>query len=386
MSLINTESFMQFLRYNGDDGAGANAVRIALKNALIAAGYSIYIPAAGTQGWVVRADPIYPDRNALVASSPSQYNEQSVIRVPLANTGATVIGGFSLFVPSTFVPTVPTPEYNMLSVVTNARAAGISPITSPNLATGEIFRISWDLSVRYGAEAPQSSKRIKPGRMAFIEYRITPTEFRVWVDDTLVLQKTIVASVETIALGFVSWNPYAGSSSMFGLDGRWAISNWYNLIEDAQTPNVRLGPTTRVIGTLPGTDIDVHFKRPEGYASNAAVAALPIDPESNIVLTATAAGTQDIYTGTAGGDVGSSDLVHAISVKLLAKNVDSVDHAIRPLMLAGNVEVTPPAQDPILTPSQTINARHTSTVNPATGEAWTPAAAAAVRFGMRMTS
>jgi hypothetical protein len=244
-----------------------------------------------------------------------------------------------------------------------------------------VFRVRWDLQIAYGGEV-QSSKRVVPGKQCYIEYRITPTEIRIWMDDTLVLQKNASFSVETIGFGMMSWGGDSASSNVSGPGGQWSISNWYNLAENADTPNVRLGATTRVIGVKPASDSSAQFARPSAYASNAQVAALPFNPDAQDFLKTDTVGVKDIYNGVDDIATASAGLVHAVSVKVLAKNIDTVPHAIKPIVVSGGVEsgVAVPMADTLKTISSI------STIDPSTGIAWTPAAAATAKFGMKIES
>lgn len=382
MSLINTESWMAFGAYNGDDSANAT-VRAAFTKAYLAAGYEYYQQNL-TAGWIVRPHPVFPERQALVFSSATTQNAQFVLRKRTGENTGPIIGGFSLFVPSSFIPaTAPAAAvYGFLAVIAGAPGSALNKMVSAGtLYADEIFRVRYDLQIGYGSEV-QSSRKITPGKLAYLEYRITQSEIRVWLDDVLVLQKSVARNNATISIATTTWTANPGSSGMAGLEGRWAIADWYNLAEDATTPNVRLGPGTRVIGVRPNADSFAQFMRPPGYASNAAVAALPLDPDSPNFLKTDTVGAQDVYVGFDDPLTATAALVHAMSVKVIAQNVESAPHTMSPLIVSnGDAQGTPSTLPAALGPIATI-----STTDPNTGAAWTPGAAAASNFGMKLES
>lgn len=384
MSVTYMESWMALPRMAGDDADNAtnNAARDLSMRALMAYGYEYYRQAANG-GWVIRQHPVFPERNALVFSAPGAQNAQYHVRRPLGQAGQTIIGGFSLFIPGTFISDQGSSgSYPFMTVSVAAASAPIANMTgNDSLAAGEMFRIGYNLRVQYGSES-QSTRRITPGKLAYLEYQITPTEFRVWLDDVLVLQKNVTLTPETIDIATVSWIPSGGYSGMWLADGRWAIADVYTLVVDDVVPSTRLGPSTRVIGTVPESDVAVQFARPSGYASNAAVVAQPFDPNSSNFLKTDTPGAKDLYVGAADNETATASLVHAVGVKIVAQNMESAPHVMQPIVSAGgNDQGT----------SYTLNSNlvkyaHISHVDPSTGQAWTPSGATTARFGMKLVS
>jgi hypothetical protein len=344
MSLLFTESFMAFAKWAGDDAytTANTTMRNGYMNAFKRAGYYALIAAQDLNyksgSLVVRADPVYPDRAALVYSSGNTTNNNNGaawnfgagIRKPLVSQGKPVIGGFSLYVPPEFVPS----PYNSGAVATLYIVGGLASDTSISAAsTNTLFIINSDLSVSNFALARQSTKVLVPGRLAYVEYRFTDNEVKVWIDDVLVLQSAV--SIPTESIGFIYYqnNPTTGSF-MQGAAGRWAISNWYNLTEDAQAPNVRLGPTTRVIGVRPNTDVSTNFVRPVDAPSNAAVAGQDLVDAPTWTLQSSTAGDKDVYSTTTDTATSSGALIHAVATKVLVSNLESNPHTVRPLIVS----------------------------------------------------
>lgn len=344
MSVLSTESFIAFAPVAGTDDTFTQA-NTDLRNSTAAnlrrAGYDVYI---GTQaaanngtGLVVRPDPVNPDRNALFFSSSGiavTPNIGAGIRKAMPSlNGEAIIGGFTLFVPNEFIKSSVAVNNSMLRVV--AGPAGDTWSALPTEAgewSREVFRITQDLLIRWNTDAPQSQKLVPTGRVCFLEYRISPTDVRVWMDDVLVLQKIVPLNVSNIAILFDQYISVNGSSAMIGAPARWSIGNWYNLVEDAVAPNVRLGPTTRIIGVRPNTDVSTKFQRPVGYASNAAVVASDLVDAPAATLQSTSVGDQDIYSTTADTTTASGKMIHAVAVKVLASNLESNPHTIRPIL------------------------------------------------------
>jgi len=348
MSLTFTESFIAFGRYNGSDAfdatpGAANEARANFALALQRAGYTTFLPtnaAADTSGgFVVRPDPLYPERNVLCHSSAVgaavNAGVTAAFRKEMPITDNQIIVGFSIFIPVDYVPnnsvsTVPVFRMNAGLKATAAWQA-IGVVLASAL---ECFRISNDLSIRWNTETAQSSRKLRVGQLNYIEVRIDPTQVNVWIDDTLVMIKQVSLIPQTVSFIFENnVNAGVGGTNMSGTPGRWAIGNMYWMLVDGQAPQQRLGPTTRVIGTRPGEDIDVRFVRPASADSNWSVAAQDIVDSPSQQLQSTTVGDFDTYGTT---DVASKDairtmgMVHAVATKVLAANLEADIHKIKP--------------------------------------------------------
>ena len=389
MSVISTESWMAFLAHNGDDALSApnTAMRAAITKALQTAAYEVYRDNTNA-AWIVRPHPVVPGRQALVFSAPAGAIAQYGIRKRVGDNVSAIIGGFSLFIPSSFIPDTTgrssSSPYPFMVVLAGAIGSAMNKMVANGevVITDEIFRVRYDLKIGYGSEL-QSSRAITPGKLAYLEYRVSPTEIRVWLDDILVLQKSVARNNQTIGISTVSWTPSTGGySPMAGDTGRWAIADWYNLAEDAVTPNVRLGPATRVIGTRASSDSFAQFQRPPAFASNAAVVAQGLNVDTTNFLKTDTVGAQDVYNGVEDEATAGSALVHAVNLKVIAQNIEAAPHTMIPQLVSNGVaQGTPVALPGTLGLINTV-----STVDPNTGAAWTPAAAAASKFGMKLNS
>jgi hypothetical protein len=375
MSLLSTESFMAFSQWTGDDAYNTanTAMRKAFQAAFKRAGYQSLIgdnTDAQTSGaFIVRPDPVYPDRQALVfssgntnnASKGSAYTTQAGIKKPLASQGDVVIGGFSLYVPPEYVPN--TYGVSTVGVLYCIGTLATDQSFVPGVANC-LFAISSDLAISNYNGVRQSTKTLVPGRLAFIEYRVSDADVKVWVDDVLVLQNVVSPPTDAIGFTLIQNNVTAPATFMQGAAGRWAISNWYNLVEDSQAPNVRLGPTTRISGVRANNDVDVDFVRPVDAPSNAAVAGQDLVDAPTWTLQSSNAGDQDIYSTDKDTSTSSGKLVHAVVTKVLASNLESNPHTLRALVVSpGGVEKEDPKPRTLVTLASLPNGKHTYSVN-----------------------
>lgn len=344
MTLMHTESFMGFGRMTVDDAFTPEntAIRKAVADNLRAGGYEVVIGSygstSGANGFIVRPDPVAPERAALTFSpSPNTTagtTLNAAVRKVLPAQARAVIGGFSLYIPQEFVPATTGDVALLLVNASPADAAdslwsGAGGSAGTNTAL-QIFNIGRDMSVRMGSLV-QSARRLTPGRLHFLEFRIADSDVRVWLDDVLVLQHSSPLVAEAISFSFATTS-VAAQQFMYGAAGRWAISNFYVLAEDERAPNVRLGPTTRVIGVRPSSDVDVDFQRPAGFTSNAEIAAQNIVAQPGLTLQTTSVGDQDVYAAANDISTPNAKLVHAVATKVMASNLEAVLHRARALI------------------------------------------------------
>lgn len=346
MSAIHSESFFAFGEYNGSDDFTdeVNEVRVNYAAALQRAGYVTHIPAndaaATTGGFTVRTDPLYPGERRVLAHSSAVPNDVSAgvtaaFKKKLPLSDMPFIIGFSVYIPSTYKAN------NVASTVPVLRVnAGLNSDASwweegiVVASAKEVFRVTNDLSVRWGTDAPQTSKKLKVGNLNYLEFRINATEVQVWLDDTFLMSKAVSLIPDAVAFIFennINTNPLG--TNLSGAPGRWALGNMYYLLVDGVAPQVRLGPTTRIIGQRPDTDVDVRFLRPAAAPSNAAVAGQDITDSPPWQLQSTTVGDFDTYSAedeTTGDAIRTMAQVHAVTVKVLASNLEPDLHKVRP--------------------------------------------------------
>lgn len=331
MSLITTESFGAFLARNG---TYADLTTQAVRDDVAAAATRMgHVSVSGTTcAWVPTPDPVSPDRNALTINHnavSTSFRARHWIPIPPQTTP--IIMGFSLFIPGTF-PDQTKQTYPLLTV-SSLPADRIPAATTGDLVQFELFNLFQDLRV-YRNGVTQSQRTANRGGMSYFEMRIAPNSLRVWMDDALVYEDTTGAGLG--GLMFTSWL-YTGMQH--GPFNRWSIGNIYAVSEDQRAPNVRLGPTTRVISRRPQVDIDVEFLRPPTAESNAAVVAVPIEgsPPKDTLQTETV-GARDEYSTPASSAIAGATMVHGAVVRVLAGNLESAPHVIRPWIGSGDME------------------------------------------------
>lgn len=296
MSLIWTESFASFRK----GGVATNAD-------LQAAGYVV---SAQDAEWSILDDMIVPNR--VVLSLDAFGGGSATLGRTLPTYSAPVIIGFSVYVPL---------GYDRPG---NDSAPLLAFFTHEDMGTtgAEIFRLRRDLRVSYLANNPQNVTVMTPGRVHYLEVRISLGEIRVWLDDVFVLQHT---NVDQSPIGW----------TLRLSEGDFALSNLYVLNEDTVYPNVRLGRSTRVVGERPSKDVSVDFERPVNADSNAEVAGQDFLAEPPAVLQGTHVGDQDLYSAEEGGAALTST-IHAVSVKVRAMNADVKPRAVAPFVKSGD--------------------------------------------------
>lgn len=345
MSLIHTESWGAFGSYNGTDAYSTEVV--AARNAHLAniarADYQVFASANTgddtSGGFFIRPDPLYPTtRNALTHSSSAgslvNLGVTAAVKKTLPITDKQIIIGFGLFIPADYVPnasnsTVPCFRMNVtIATDTGWYDNGYASVS----AAKECFRVTDDLSVRWGVDAAQSSRKLKVGAMNYLEVRISAAEVSVWLDDAFLMQKAVSLVPQCAAFVFENnANADAGGTNMSGTPGRWALQHMYYMAVDGIAPQVRLGPTTRVYCSRPQTDVDVRFIRPAAAPTNASVAAQDIVDSPAQQLQSTTIGDFDTYGSTQSADeIRTMGLVHAVVSKALATNLEPDPHKIRP--------------------------------------------------------
>lgn len=342
MSLLHTESFIAFGRTAGDDTFTAPNVaeRTAMAANLTRAGYDVII---GTQvtsgtsnGFAIRADPTVSERNTLAVSCAISGSAAIGIRKQIPASTYPIVMGFSIFVPSTFVLGTTASAIRVMATSKTAAFATAAAVASAS-AANEVFRLRADLLTTWSTNAPLSTKAIVPGRLAYMECRITDEEIKVWLDDVLVFQKNSQPLMaDALAICFDPAGQQAGTA------GRIAISNWYILSEDTVAPAVRLGPSTRVIGMRANADVSVQFTRPGDVGSNAAVAGQDLVDAPPRSLQSSVVGDTDIYSTASDTSTAAATLVHAVVTKSLTANLEGSAHSFKPFVKSAGVEGADP--------------------------------------------
>ena len=331
MSLLFTESFGAFVRRSGTAAELVTNEVIAEMQASFARAGMTYLAHATWGCAVVTADPVNPERSAFTFVPKQMGNIYSKVGWPIPYQGKPIVFGFSLFIPSAWPDLARTAAYCL--------QAGTGPMhttTNASGLSGELFNIGHDLRIRRGSATPISQRQCVRGGMSYIECRYDGSTVRVWLDDALVLEETAVLMEGGMTL---SYAPNGATGLSLGDHLRWSVANVYCLSEDEHAPNVRLGPTTRVIARRPAGDIDVQFMRPDNATSNAQVVAQDITSTLPAMsLQTESVGARDEYALPVSPEISSALMVHGMMTKVVASNLESAPHMIRPWVKSGTQE------------------------------------------------
>lgn len=322
MSLILTESFGIFKRFTGTDTqAVVAAQQLQFRDMFARAGYT-FTYVSGIAGWVVRDDPLNPAGAALVFTPHPTQSAATLANFSFSLPAQPdpLIIGFSLYIPPEYVP-LTVPGVMLFTVY----CKGSSLV---------LFSIRQDLTIARstGTADQQSPRKLVVGRLNYVELRMTPTMYQVWVDDALMYEMQLLTPKDNLS---ITMQRAAGAPE--GL--RWAIGNMYVLSQDNIAPNQRLGPTTRLISSAPDSDVSVEFVRPLVSPTNASVVAQPLDEtQPTLTLQAEGVGARDEYAFASNPAIAGAALVHAVSTKVVAANLESAAHALRPFVSDGDVD------------------------------------------------
>lgn len=405
MSVIFTESFMRYQRRAPDStelNADLEAGGLALRSYNSANSYPPSPPIAQNLRWEVIADPVYAARNAVRSLQVSAVSSTRATVIPFPFAAATdhyIFGCRMRLEPSAASLT------NVTALKFTVGPASLSKNTSgttnnPTFALPQDLwaaLLSFDLisnTVSSGVTGTMvdTSYTYTQGADVFIEVEVDTVAnlVRAWVDDLLILDSAFGAGVLAAAKAEYDLGVAVMASEASGAVNtvvQATVRDMYCVAVDAVTPFQRLGPTTQVIGEVPTDDAAVQFTRPAGYASNAAVAALPVIPDPADYLTADQVGQTDLY-GVAGSEVATAAAqVYAVGVKTQVANFAAAAHTIGAVVRSGAVPVTDTESLGAVSPGTGyVNRAAYFTQNPDTAAAWTPQEAADAEFGLTVIS
>lgn len=240
-----------------------------------------------------------------------------------------------------------------------------------------------------GVESSGSAVSIQKDYDHYVEIEVDVTNqlINVWVDEILAAQPVWQDAFNDFANGFCI-RYCRGSSSNAGNTIRgYYVSDMYVIdAEDGVAPTGRLGASTRVIGELPDTDIDVEFSRPDGYDSNAEVVGTERTTQAtpSVFLTGDGAGTQDLYS-KAGSTIGqAAAIVYAVNVRSEFANGALASHTMAAVI--GDGTNTAEQSYGTLANSDGWVSRNGIFHTDPSGAAWTPGSAGATYFGFKVVS
>jgi len=224
-----------------------------------------------------------------------------------------------------------------------------------------------------------------------VEVDVPNKTLKVWVDD---LYCGLVPWADQyhniLANGFqirlhrhLALNTYSSTTDFGGiyLSDIYCIDN-----TDGVVPNTRLGKTTRVFGEAPDKDISTMFTPPSGFTSNYDVINDPITTVANptVFLSGDGVGAEDVYQ-TANSNIQSfAGTVYGVQIHARFQNASAVTHNLAVTADDGTAKTENtvgniPAGTGVQMRSVVLNKQPS-------GAAWTPAAAAALKYGFKIVN
>lgn len=204
---------------------------------------------------------------------------------------------------------------------------------------------------------------------------------RVYIDGVLKVDITYTANFASATGGFTlsTWLP----ATMANVSTGGAFSNIYVLGIDAVHTGT-LGAAARVLEIAPPGDMDVQWKRPDSYATNAAVMAQMFNSASPDYLAASNVGDYDVYSAPS-AVAANAVQVFGAGIKINAMTMAAGSHTIKPVVKTATgvheIGTEAPLQLGVLNPIFVD-----ASVNPDTNAIWTPSALTASGFGMKLKS
>lgn len=221
-----------------------------------------------------------------------------------------------------------------------------------------------------------------------VEVDTVAQSIKIWVDDLYAGTAPWTTADANLDKGF-QLRLFRGQAT--NLSGSYHISSIYLSdiycldLTDGQTPDTRLGKTTRVMGEAPDMDVVAQFQRPDGFSSNADVIN---DPVANTaypsqMLTGEGAGTEDLYGQSASVVQGMAGFVHGVTIRARFQNASGTTHEMAITADDGTRLENPlgsiAAGSGMITRSVVLN-------KTPSGTAWTPEKAAALKYGFKIVT
>ena len=203
---------------------------------------------------------------------------------------------------------------------------------------------------------------------------------RAYSNGVLVLAVTYTGAFKTnggFALGMWSGTNSSNANGTFNE----FISNVYVLGVDAVHTG-KLGPATRILELGPQNDKAVEWKRPDSFASNAAVLQQGFDSAAPKYL-ATGGVAKDLYGGFNAVSANAGEL-YGVGYRVRAQTMADGTHLLKGLVSYNGTEVES-ANTAMLQLAMPVNYSFDASINPATGAKWTVAELANAGIGMKLT-
>lgn len=224
-----------------------------------------------------------------------------------------------------------------------------------------------------------------------VEVDITNKTLKVWMDDIYcgttpwadTYHNPLANGFQLRLLRFEGPSTYNNSTDSGGvfLSDIYCVDN-----SDGVVPNSRLGKTTRVMGESPDKDISTMFTPPSGFAGNYDVINDPIANNAlpTNFLSGDGAGAEDMYQ-TAGSNIKAfAGTVYGVQIHARFQNASATTHQLAVTTDDGTTKTENSlgniaAGTGVLMKSIVLN-------KTPSGGAWTPTAAAALKYGFKIVN
>lgn len=330
----------------------------------------------------IEADPIFATRNRLsvkagLVSAVTSYIQQ--YKMPLDTTGfEKFVIGFVFNMDST---TSTTGNFQFVFAGPTMWTSSTATPPANELFAGLIFPdngadgTAYAFSGSPGATTPLIKKGKDTHFEALIEQDVD--RVRIYLDGTLVLDSTYTGTFASATGGF---SFLIRTTTTIVSTITLKMSNLYVLGLDTIHTGV-LGPSTRVLEQAPQTDKAVEWKRPDGFASNAAVLQQAFNSGVANYLTTGVVAT-DLYNGL--DAVGqNAATVHGAVFKVQAMTMAEGSHALASAVSYNGTQLIGTKEYPLTLATLQIFNMDVSK-NPVTNAKWTPQEIANAGFGYNL--
>lgn len=357
---------------------------------LEAMGYTMKVVNNGTNvvttnaSWAVEiaADAIFADRNRMLMRC--NFHNYSWMAQALKPTDTR---GYQKFVIGCVAESMLSTAGEIVQVI----LSGPASITSSNAPPTDFFiavNVPNDGSkasyVYPGQATPVPIDNITEAKPFHIEVFVEEDvdRARVYIDGTLVADYSYTGTFASQNGGFsmVARLPYPTTNTMVGV----YFSNVYFLGVDSVHTGI-LGPAARVLEVAPASDMDVSWKRPDGYATNAEVMGQMFNQSSPAYLAAGSVGDYDVY-GAPNAVAANAVQIFGAGVKVNAMTMAGGTHTLRAVVKTPTAGVTEVGPETTLQLGALKPSFSDISTNPDTGAVWTPSAVTAAGFGMKLKS
>jgi len=333
----------------------------------------------------VEADPIFATRNRLSAQatigSTAVSSYIQAYRIPVNTLGYPKVVIGMVF---TTYSTTNAANQALQFIISGPGTWNDTGANAPNQFIGLNIPdngadgISW---MFWGAGSA-ANPLIKKGKTCHIELLIEQDVGRVraYLDGVLIGD---AAWSGTIAAADAAFNIVLRTQAAFVGTYGMKVSDLYVLGLDS-VHTAKLGPAARILEIAPPGDMDVHWKRPDGFATNAEVMSQNFDNTSPAYLAASNVGDYDIYSAPTTVAANATQVFGA-GIKIRAMTMAPGTHTVKPVVKNGS-GVHEVGKETTLTLGTPKPIFSDLSVDPDTNAIWTPAAISAAGLGYKLKS